>query len=421
MLLKSTTVIPLLSLLSLSLAAPFEHHRHFRHAKRDAEPDSTHVVTVVSIVQLANVEATATQNAANTFTPTTLSLVPNNIGESTAATSSVNDDVQYKLVTGISSSSSINNQPTTLSTSIIESSESSSSSLISTETSASSSSYAESSSSSSSSDSTSNTASAGSVEYYANMGKGITYSPYTDSGSCKSSSEIASDMSVLSSFDVIRIYAPDCSVVSAMLNSISSNQKIFAGLYYLDSLSSDVDTLAEQVTSSSRGWDAIYAVSVGNEWVNSGTYDASTVVSAVSSGRSLLSNKGYSGSVVTVDTVPAYQSNPSLCDASDFAAVNQHAFWNGAIAPENSGSFLQDTISSMNSLCGKDVLICETGWPTQGSTYGSLGVPGKSEQLASIKSIAESVPDNVIFFTTYNDYWKSPGDYGVEQYWGIFD
>lgn len=43
MLLKQTTVVSILSLFSLTLAAPFEHHKHFRHAKRDADAD---VVTV---------------------------------------------------------------------------------------------------------------------------------------------------------------------------------------------------------------------------------------------------------------------------------------------------------------------------------------------------------------------------------------
>lgn len=262
----------------------------------------------------------------------------------------------------------------------------------------------------------------GSVEAYAVKGKGIAYSPYTNSGTCKSASEVASDMSLLSSFEILRIYAPDCDVVSNMLNSISNNQKIFAGLFYLESLQSDVELLASQVQASSRGWDAIYAVSVGNEWVNAGTYDAGTVVNAINTGRSLLSAKGFNGPVLTVDTAPAFQGHPELCQASDFVGVNQHAFWNGHTAPEDSGPFLKTTIDQLSGICnGKSVLVTETGWPTQGSTFGSLGVPGKQQQLACIKSIVETVPDKVLLFTTYDDLWKHPGQNGVEQFWGIFN
>ncbi|VEU23084.1 DEKNAAC104205 [Brettanomyces naardenensis] len=265
-------------------------------------------------------------------------------------------------------------------------------------------------------------AAAGSVEYYAEGGKGIAYSPYTDSGSCKSESTIASDIQLLSDFSIIRVYAPDCNCVSAILGSIGSNQKLFAGLFYLDSLSTDISTLASQVQSSSQGWDGIYAVSVGNEWVNDGLYSASQVAQAVSSGRSQLSSQGYNGQVVTVDTLVAYENNPELCSASDFIAANSHPFWDGNVDPSNSGPWLQEQISNVKSACGgsKDVLITETGWPTQGSTYGSKGVPSTQNQLSAIQSISETVGGQVIFFTTYNDFWKQPGPYGVEQYWGIF-
>jgi exo-beta-1,3-glucanase (GH17 family) len=394
----------ILFLSSFISAAPFEHGHH-KHIRRNAEPDANadtvYVTNVVMINQYGSQQTQTTQP--------TLSLVLNNNNIQQEAAS-----IQTTLQTQISPSS----------TSIVyvatsSSSSSSSAQGIIANTSSSSSSSSSLSTPSSSSSSSSNFAD-GSVGAYASQGKGITYSPYSNSGGCKSSSEIESDMSLLSSFDIIRIYAPDCNVISSMLNSINSNQKIFAGLFYLDSLQTDIQTLASQITSSTRGWDSIYAISIGNEWINSNTYDINTVIGAISTGRSLLKQQGYNGLVVTVDTVPAYQNNPSLCTASDFVAVNQHAFWNGAIEPENSGQFIQNSITEMENLCNKDVLICETGWPTQGQTYGTC-VPGKSQQLAAIKSIAQTVADKVIFFTTYNDLWKSAGQNGVEPYWGIFD
>lgn len=380
---------PLL-LLSLAAAAPFEHihHVHKRAAEADPEPVAatvfvTNIVTVNQFKQNADIP--------DQPAPTTLLTIATPAPSPPQYVYDNTEKVPTVVPTDTPAPS-----PTEDSTSATESS---------TEN----------------NNNNSNSFAPGSVESYAVKGKGIDYSPYTNSGTCKSASEVASDMSLLSSFDIIRIYAPDCNVVSNMLNVISGNQKIFAGLFYLDSLQSDIELLASQVQSSSRGWDAIYAVSVGNEWVNSGTYDAGTVVNAINKGRSLLSAKGYNGPVLTVDTAPAFQGHPELCQASDFVGVNQHAFWNGNIAPENSGQFLKTTIDQLSGLCnGKSVLITETGWPTQGSTFGSLGVPGKPQQLACIKSIVETVPDQVLLFTTFNDLWKQPGQYGVEQYWGIF-
>lgn len=254
----------------------------------------------------------------------------------------------------------------------------------------------------------------------ANAAKGITYSPYSNSGACKTADEIQSDIAKLAGFNIIRVYAPDCSVIENILQSKSSSQKIFAGLFNFDSLSADIDTLKAAVESSGS-WDDVSTVSVGNEWVNSGQYSVSQVSGAVTSARSLLSSAGYSGPIVSVDTLVAVLNNPGLCDVSDFIAVNSHPYFDGAVQPLNCGSWLSTQIDNVKSACGgsKDVLITETGWPTSCQTYGAA-VPSVENQYDAVKSIVDAVGDQVFVFTMYNDYWKQPGPYGVEQSWGIF-
>lgn len=251
--------------------------------------------------------------------------------------------------------------------------------------------------------------------------KGITYSPYANDGSCKSADTIQSDIAKLSSFDLIRLYATDCSGVENVLAALGSSQKIFQGLYNYDDLSSSISTLASAVEATSRGWDAIYAVSVGNEWVNSGTYTTSQVKSAVESARSTLTSAGYTGPVVSVDTYVAMQNNPVLCNYSDIIAVNSHAYFDGTVEPADCGSWLLGNIQSIWSTCGgqKDVLITETGWPHSGDTYG-VAVPSYDNQLTCLKSIKESCGSSVFMFTMYDDLWKDPGTYNVEQSWGVF-
>ncbi|ODV86723.1 glycoside hydrolase family 17 protein [[Candida] arabinofermentans NRRL YB-2248] len=201
--------------------------------------------------------------------------------------------------------------------------------------------------------------------------------------------------------------------------SMGSNQKIFAGLFYMDDLESDVQLLSEQVSSSSQGWDGIHAVSVGNEWINNGEYTVDEVSTAVSSVRKMLTADGYSGYVVTVDVWVQYEDNTKLCDISDFIAVNCHPYWDGGVQPGDAGTWLQTQMANLQSVCGgKDILITETGWRTQGDTFGTYGVPSVANQVAAMQSIGETVGSQVIMFTPYNDYWKDPGDFGVEQYWG---
>lgn len=251
--------------------------------------------------------------------------------------------------------------------------------------------------------------------------KGITYSPYTNSGSCKDSSTIKSDIEMLSDFDVIRLYDTDCSGVEAVLSAKTSSQKLFAGIYYISKIADSVSIIKSAVEEYGS-WDDIYTVSIGNELVNSGDATVSEIKSAVESTRSELEDAGYTGKVVSVDTLVAVQDNTDLCEYSDYIAVNSHPFWDGSVVASDSGSWLKTQIANIKKTCGgsKSVLITETGWPTQGDDYG-VAVPSKSNQEAALKSIVEEVGDQVILFTTYNDLWKAAGSYGVEQYWGIFD
>lgn len=249
--------------------------------------------------------------------------------------------------------------------------------------------------------------------------KGITYSPYNSDGSCKSSSDVASDLAKLTSYEVIRLYGVDCNQVENVLAAMTDDQKLFAGIYYMNAISDGISTLASAVKSNG-GWDRVYTVSIGNELVNSGDASVSQVKSYVAEGKSALTAAGYTGSVVSVDTFIAVINNPDLCEYSDYVAVNAHAYFDGGVTASEAGEWVLDQIERVSSACsGKTVFITETGWPTQGQTYGKA-VPSEANQKAALDAISESCGNDVTFFTAFNDLWKADGSYGVEKYWGIY-
>lgn len=250
--------------------------------------------------------------------------------------------------------------------------------------------------------------------------KGVTYSPYSDDGGCKSSSTIASEIAELSGFNIIRLYGVDCDQVSAVLAAKTSSQKIFAGIFDMTAISSGVSTLASAVKSSGS-WDDIYTVSIGNELVNNGEATTSQIQQYVASGRSALTAAGYSGPVVSVDTFIAVINNPALCDYSDYIAVNAHAFFDGGVAADGAGEWVLEQIERVATACGssKDVLITETGWPSSCTSNGKASC-SKSLQQTAISSIKSSCGNDAILFTAFNDLWKADGSYDCEKYWGIF-
>lgn len=246
--------------------------------------------------------------------------------------------------------------------------------------------------------------------------KGVTYSPYSDNGGCKSQLQISSEVAQLGGYDVLRIYGVDCNQVAALMQAKASHQKLFVGIFDVSNIESGIQTLADGVNGN---WDGIHTVSIGNELVNSGQASVSQVAQYVKTARSALKSAGYSGPVVAVDTFIAVINNPGLCDISDYMAVNAHAFFDGHVTADQAGDWVLLQIQRVYSACqNKSVFITESGWPSQGESNG-LCVPSKENQQSAVSSIQSKAGNDVILHSAFNEMWKAPGAFNAEQYWGI--
>lgn len=256
-------------------------------------------------------------------------------------------------------------------------------------------------------------------------GFGFSYSPYNADGSCKTQDDVSQDFEAIpSGYGMVRSYGTDCNQVATILTAAKAKGlKMFAGIYDLSTLSSEIAII---VSAANGDWSSFDTIAIGNELVNSGTASASEVVTAIGTARGLLTAAGYTGKVVTVDTLVAARANPSICDASDYCAVNCHPFFDGSTIAADSGSFLTTQIPTLRAVLSnqsQDIVITETGWPWQGETNG-VAVPSPANQaaaLSSIKSAFASSPESVVLFTTFNDLWKTntAAQFQAEQYWGF--
>lgn len=430
----STACIGALSLASLVAAQPSGHRksntssagkvtsnnqdpgRHqVLHQKRDYATTVTDIVTdylpevIVYVDENGNIlyEVTVGGGQVATSTPSS------SVAASTPATSSAEATSVYVAPTSSSTSTSVYIAPSSSVSTVaafdpIGSIVSAAASILAPLTSASSSSAAPTSTGSSSSGS-------------APAGYGITYSPYTDSGDCKTAEEVAGDFESITGYDFVRTYGVDCNQVANVLAACKTkNMKLMLGVYDITETASAIQTIIEVIVDDD--WEWIDTIAIGNEGVNDGTYTVSAVVEAIGVAKSLLSAVGFGGSLVTVDTFVATIANPELCQNSDYAAVNAHAFFDGGVTAANAGPWVLEQMQRVSEACGgKTTWITETGWPTQGETNGDA-IPGESEQAAALASIRSSLSSNVIFFNAFNDLWKtnSASTFDAEQYWGIY-
>lgn len=251
-----------------------------------------------------------------------------------------------------------------------------------------------------------------------NSGYAITYSPYNADGTCKTQSEVTADFSTLTGYSMVRIYGVDCSqVVTVGTAAKAAGMKLFAGVYDITQVASEIATIVASGQLSN-----IHTISIGNELVNDGTATSAEVVAAIATARVLLLAAGYTGKVVTVDTVNSFVSYPALCEASDYAAANAHAFFNDATTASEAGTFVLGQQAMVSKACGgMTTMITETGWPSQGTANG-VAVPSEANQATAVAALRASFSDNIILYNAYNDLWKtaSASTFMAEQYWGIY-
>lgn len=258
----------------------------------------------------------------------------------------------------------------------------------------------------------------------------ITYSPYNNDSSCKDKDTISSDLSMIKDHGIktVRIYGTDCSSIT-IIEPIAKNlgmtidQGFWIGPQGVDSIDSGVQDLINWVKNSNGGdWSLFSTITVGNEAIYGGYCDGATLLSKIKSVKSTLRDAGYQGTVTTAEPPQSYINYSQLCtdtDGIDYVGVNAHPYFDANTAPADAGDFILSQISTVQKACSnRDVQITETGYPSEGNTNG-LAVPTKENQAIAIKSIMSALNNKGVMFTVFDDMWKSPGPYNVEQHFGI--
>ena len=255
----------------------------------------------------------------------------------------------------------------------------------------------------------------------------LAYSPYNDDGSCRSASDVYSDLHIIKNKGVnrVRIYGTDCNSLETVEPAcaelgITINQGLWISAAGVDSIDEPLQLLIAY--GQSNGWDIFDYITVGNEAINSGYCSVSDLVNKIKSVKGQLRAAGYTGQITTSEPPVTFENYPELCTESeiDFVGINPHSYFDASCDAAGSGEFVKGQVEIVQKSCGtSNVVITETGYPSQGDVNGE-NVPSKANQLIAVQSILDLNSD-VTILTFTNDYWKDPGPYGIEQYFGIRD
>ena len=252
----------------------------------------------------------------------------------------------------------------------------------------------------------------------------IVYSPYNNDNSCKDYATVLTDLTMIAGTGIksIRVYGTDCGSIQTIENAaVNVGLKINQGFWItsdgVDSIDDSVTELIEWATSNS--WDVFDYITVGNEAILSGYATVDELISKIAEVRAKLEAAGYTGEITTSEPPVTFQNNPSLCnDASiDFVGVNPHPYFDTYSSASTAGTFVKGQVEIVAGYCSKPIVVTETGYPSAGDVNGG-NVPSPANQKLALQEILSEMDNAVTILTTFNDYWKDPGQYGIEQSFG---
>lgn len=242
----------------------------------------------------------------------------------------------------------------------------------------------------------------------------MTYTPYNNDGSCKSSSSVASDVAAIAAkgFSSIRLYSTDCSGLENIGTAAKSHGlQLVLGVFISEKGISTASAQVTEITTWAAGnWGSVEMIVIGNEAIFNKYCDASELAEFISSAKATFAKAGYSGPVTTTEPLNILTDNAHLlCPVVDIAAANIHPYFNAAVTAEGAGDFVLQELQLLEKICpGLAVYNLETGWPSAGPANGAA-VPGTTEQIVAIQSIRKAAGDKSSFFSYSDDKWKAGG------------
>lgn len=124
-----------------------------------------------------------------------------------------------------------------------------------------------------------------------------------------------------------------------------------------------------------------------------------------------------------VDAYYEFVQRPSLVEASDVILCNLYPYWEGTPFEYSLPHMISMYESVKQVAGGKQIIISETGWPSQGKSLGGAQ-PSKVNAMkyfinTHLWALDEGI--DVFYFASFDEGWKIHYEGDVGAFWGIWD
>ena len=154
---------------------------------------------------------------------------------------------------------------------------------------------------------------------------------------------------------------------------------------------------------------------VGSETLLRGDLSAAELIADMEYVRSRLTDRSIP--VTTSDAAYLLLENPSLRDACDLLMPNIYPYWEKIPVSAAMNAFSSE-VDSLKALSpGKEIIVSETGWPTEGSD--TAGPAEAAAYFTAVREWSLSTGTQVLWFAAFDEPWKETAEGAAGAHWGL--
>jgi len=259
---------------------------------------------------------------------------------------------------------------------------------------------------------------------------GIAYSPYRAgqspmNGPHPSVEEIEDDIRFLSSVtNTLRVYGLDGNNQFVPEIAQKYGVKVAVTLLLNGNESSDQTKIERGINLANEYPDTIYTLIVENEGLYRKTLSEEQIIKYIVDIKEKLNPEC---TITLAEPSFVWLQHPKIAQYVDYAMIHYHPYWGGFEIDDAVGKVF-DAYYEVRDTFGKDVVIGETGWPSDGRNV-SQAVPSAENQekfVMEFREIADIRNIKYFMFEAFDEKWKleeefdSGGPNDAENHWGLF-
>ncbi len=250
---------------------------------------------------------------------------------------------------------------------------------------------------------------------------GFCFSPYLEH---QIIGDILSEMQIRQRMQVIQPYTQwvrsfSCTEGNEFIPIVAKKQglKTLAGAWISNDKANNELEINNLIELAQAGHVDIAAV--GNEVLLRGELPIEELIAYIKNVKTALPDLP----IGCVDTYYQFDKYPELVEICDVVLANCYPFWEGYDIKEAS-TYLQRMYAFVEKAAkGKQVIITETGWPSQGNPVHQA-VPSRANVMQYFIDLNKwSKKHNVplFYFSSFDEAWKVHHEGDIGQRWGIWD